>query len=282
VSVNTFGDTPPLRRRLARHLAQLRRASKISGTALAEMVGQSQSTISRIEHAAQAPTVATVKRWCEAVGADPATTAELVELAETVSTEIIEWRHASRHGYTRLQRDMHAVEAEATAILEYSPLLLPGLLQTADAARRIIESFGLGPTDVTQAIAARLERQAVLLDSRKSFDYVLAEPILRWRLGPRPVMRGQLERILQVAALPHVEMGIIPSTAEMSSWPGHAFAIYEGPVPMVLVETLTTGLSVSEPDAVQMYRDTFHHLRAAAVRGSEMLRLVEEAQAALA
>jgi transcriptional regulator with XRE-family HTH domain len=55
------------------------------------------------------------------------------------------------------------VEAEATALRWYEPLLIPGLLQTEDYARAILAAGpGINGDDLEDRVAGRIERQSVL------------------------------------------------------------------------------------------------------------------------
>jgi len=70
------------------------------------------------------------------------------------------------------------------------------------------------PDDAQAATAARLARQKVLSSGRRRFIVVLAEQVLRTRLGTPQVMAAQLEHLLEVMGLPNLSVGIIPAMAE--------------------------------------------------------------------
>ena len=57
---------------------------------------------------------------------------ELLELSEAVASEVMEWRRALRQGLPRLQQELIVLESRATAITNFNPVQIPGLLQTAD------------------------------------------------------------------------------------------------------------------------------------------------------
>ena len=60
------------------------------------------------------------------------------------------------------------IEAEATALRWYEPLVVPGLLQTEDYARAILARPDGDLDDLDEQVAARLARQAVLERARRS------------------------------------------------------------------------------------------------------------------
>ena len=99
----------------------------------------------------------------------------------------------------------------------YEHTALPGLFHTAEYSTEImrywVRFLGL-PDDAEAATAARLARQKVLRSGRRRFVVVLAEQVLRTRLGTPQVMAAQLQHLLEVMRLPNVSVGIIPPMAE--------------------------------------------------------------------
>ncbi|MFF5176622.1 Scr1 family TA system antitoxin-like transcriptional regulator [Micromonospora sp. NPDC000316] len=93
---------------------------------------------------------------------------------------------------------MNPIEEWLRLIRHFETVYVPGLLQTADYARRIltemVELHNLDIADVDAAVASRMQRQHLLYDTSKRFEFLLAEPVLRWLLCPAEVMRGQLDR----------------------------------------------------------------------------------------
>ena len=89
-------------------------------------------------------------------------------------------------------------------------------------------------------------------------------------------MRAQLDRIASLATLPHVGIGIIAQSAQITAWHIHGFAILAdrpgGAV--VRVGMLTTGLSISDPDAVSQYRQAYGLPRESAVCGDNARQLI--------
>lgn len=254
-------------------LRGLRLDSGLTGQQLAERTGLSQSTVSRLELGQATPSLADIEDWARATGASPEQLGELRTLAEAAAIETISWSKASRRGLPALQQDVRELEATSATILNFQPTIIPGLLQTADYARRLVMSgYPSGRPDIVAAVSARLDRQSILYDDSKRLEFVIAEAALRWRLGPRQVMLAQLDRVANVATLPAVTIGIIPQVAEVDAWHIHGFAILDDRSdgsPVVRVETLTTGLSISEPEAVERYRQAYRNLSASAVFGDE-------------
>ncbi|MDX3090887.1 helix-turn-helix transcriptional regulator [Streptomyces jietaisiensis] len=123
------------------------------------------------------------------------------------------------------------VEAEAITIQWFEPMLIPGLLQTADYARALINS-NCPPLDadtVDERVAARLQRQEKLTSKPPThFSFVIHEAALRSVVGGRELMRGQCAHLLEIGQRRHLSVQVLPfSTAPTAALSG----------PMVLVET---------------------------------------------
>src|SRR5438132_6502443 len=145
------------RQRLGMELRKLRKLAGLNGYQLAEQVRISQSKVSRIEAGSAVPTVRETEAWARAVGASDEMLANLVGLAEAALTEVETWRRALRHGLPHLQAEVQALEANATRISSFQPSLVPGLLQTAEYARRVFTLADVvGRQDYAGAVAARM------------------------------------------------------------------------------------------------------------------------------
>jgi Domain of unknown function (DUF5753) len=134
--------------------------------------------------------------------------------------------------------------------------------------------------DISDTIAQRMQRQAVLYDEARRFEFVIGEAALRWRYGSAAVQLGQLDRIRSIATLPTVLIGIVPLSRETPAWDSHGFTIFEDRVddgdPFVHVETLTAGLNITEPTDVQAYRQMFDRLRELALDREDAKGLLAE------
>lgn len=217
------------RQQLAAELRRLRDLAGISGRELAKRVGISQSTLSRIEAGTVVPPLPQVLEWAKAVGADADCQQSLHALTEAAhSPEVHDWA-ASLAERPHLQDDVRAFEEDAHVVRNFQPTLVPGLLQTADYARRVFATFDppYSPDALTAALAARLHRQRVLYDPAKRFEFLITEAALRFRPGPHRILLAQLDRIISIETLDTVVIGVIPQDIEASTTIPHGFVIYE-------------------------------------------------------
>ncbi|MFE3229962.1 helix-turn-helix domain-containing protein [Nocardia sp. NPDC059228] len=217
------------RQQLAAELRRLRDMAGISGRELAKRVGISQSTLSRIEAGHVVPPLPQVLDWAKAVGAEANYQESLRTLtAAAHSPEVQDWA-ASLAERPHLQDDVRAFEEDAHMVRNFQPALVPGLLQTADYARRVFATFDppYAPDALAAALAARLDRQRVLYDPAKRFEFLITEAALRFRPGPHRVLLAQLDRIISIETLDTVTIGVIPQDIEASTTIPHGFVIYE-------------------------------------------------------
>lgn len=272
--MHPFGERSHQRRRLGEALRISRTNAGLSGEQLAERLEISQSRLSRIELGQQAASVELVRRWAEMTDTPEDRGMELVGWAEAVGTEAVMLGSIRRRGLAQLQRDSREFEATARTILEFDPILVPGLLQVPEYARRIFVAGkpSYSAAEIAAAVAGRLDRQLALYEGTTRFDFVITEAALRWWVGPANVMLAQLDRISAVAELDGVRLGIIPLDSEVAVWHEHGFAVFDDRPdndPAVTVETQTSQLTTTDPSEVSFYKDVFTHLREVALCGSE-------------
>lgn len=270
-------DEPHLaaRRRLAGELRQLRGLSGVSGRQLAQRIKVSQSKVSRIESGTTLPSLPETLAWAEATGASEETRALLTSLTKAAFTEVSTWREA-RRTRAHLQDEIEERETKARTIHTFQPAVVPGLLQTAEYARRVFSVFEIpyAEEDLASALAARLRRQLVLYEENKRFDFLISEAALRWPAGPAKVLLAQLDRIASVSTLDNVSIGLLPHGRQMATCPLHGFMIYEdgepdGPEARVEVETTHANLIVNDPGDVALYQRQWTMLSEAAIFDEE-------------
>ena len=268
----------PQRARLGQELQGLRMLAGLSGTQVAQVLGVSQSTVSRIERGDSSPTLAQAAAWADAAGAGEERRTLIMYLAEAVVNEVI--THSERFASWGLAAEQEIVQREeetARVLCHFQPCFIPGLLQTAEYARRIL-TFSDPHADIAQALAARMARQQTLYRSDREFKFILTEAAMRYRPGSGDVLAAQLAHLASVATLETVSIGIIPADAEMHVLTQTAFILYEdrvdGRPPFVKVEVPHASLTASEPSDVQVYRDRLEAYRRSAVFGGEAIDFI--------
>ena len=114
-------------------------------------------------------------------------------------------------------RSFAAYEAEAVALNTYQHSLVPGLLQSEDYARAILETRpNTTPEEVEEQLRGRLDRQAVLTRHDPPAPMLLAlvdEGVLHRPVAPRTVMRDQLWHLVEMSRRPNVTIQVVPYEA---------------------------------------------------------------------
>ncbi|MFJ4644689.1 helix-turn-helix domain-containing protein [Streptomyces bobili] len=119
--------------------------------------------------------------------------------------------------YPKKVRDLAKMEAKAVEIGVYECNIIPGLLQTPEHARRLIEAAQppYSPADVERMVAARLARRSVFeRDPAPSIHFVLEEAPLRRQVGGTMGWRLQLEHILGAGRLHYVTLQVMPTNTD--------------------------------------------------------------------
>ena len=119
------------------------------------------------------------------------------------------------------------LETSAIRIRQSQLNVIPGLLQIPDYAHALVKSHG-NPDDVVErSVEIRMHRQSVLEPDGPEIYIVLDESVLHRVIGNEDVLRRQLKRIKEVAALPHVVIQILPFSAGIHPAMKSSFSILE-------------------------------------------------------
>jgi len=159
------------------------------------------------------------------------------------------------------------LEAAASLIRSYDVQFVPGLLQTEEYTRAVINLGRTGTSDlhVDQRVTLRMARQHVLTRPRPIRVWaVLDEAVLRRPMGGPQVMRGQLEHLLIAIKAPNVTLQIIPFGVGGHAAAGGAFSILRFPdaqMPdVVYAEQLTSSLYLDKREDVDRYLEAMERL----------------------
>ncbi|MFG2893760.1 helix-turn-helix domain-containing protein [Streptomyces sp. NPDC048248] len=181
-------------------------------------------------------------------------------------------------------RRFMTLEAEATGIQQYSPAVVPGLLQTETYARRLLCLGGLAPgAYLDQQVDARMNRRGLLYgDSAPQFRAILDETVFRRSLLDREEWQEQLKHLNEVADQPNVTLQMLPFSAGLRELPNTDTALLRLPEGRTVawVETGYDGQLVAENAGVERLQFSYDRLRdhALSPRGTAefIQRLLEE------
>ncbi|MGA4560746.1 DUF5753 domain-containing protein, partial [Uniformispora flossi] len=172
------------------------------------------------------------------------------------------------------------LEQQADSICEFSPNLVPGLLQIEGYARAVFEAWmPWGPEEeIEDGIRARMERARLLENSAKPrLWFILHEFALQLPIGGHEVMRAQCQHIAKLIRDKKAIVQVVPSVAG-------AHALMEGPIflmtfedapPVAYVEGVFTGNLLDDPALVARAQTAYDLVRAAALSPQESLVAIE-------
>ncbi|MDQ1027251.1 transcriptional regulator with XRE-family HTH domain [Streptomyces umbrinus] len=232
-------------------------------------VGYSKSQVAMVERGERPPKGKLVETADQVLGAQGA----LLVLAE---------KEFGGNGLRPWTEDYLAEERKASALHVYQTHLIPGSLQT-EAYARAVYTCNRYPTldddEIEKRVASRLERQQLF--ERKpspSVSYVLEQSTLTRPLGSPATLKVQLDHVLAIGRLRHVEVQVMPHNRQthaglngpmilLETTERHQLAYIEGP---------SGGYFVSEhPDLGDLF-GKYGILRAQALTPEESAKLIEE------
>jgi transcriptional regulator with XRE-family HTH domain len=206
------GATTPtvLRIALGAELRQLREARGISREDAGDVIRGSDAKISRMELGRVGLKERDVRDLLTLYGVtDPAEREEILALV----------RQANNRGWWQEFGDVTprwfemflGLEQSASVLRTYEVQFVPGLLQTADYARRVISLGPWSAAEIERRIELRLRRQRLFTrPDPPNLWAVVEESALRRPTAPRPVMRAQLEHLLRIAEQSTVRIQLVP------------------------------------------------------------------------
>jgi transcriptional regulator with XRE-family HTH domain len=259
---------------LGKRLRELRQSTDASGRQFAELLAWPPSKVSKIENGRQTPSDDDIRMWVLASGHEAEAEALLASL-HTLELQHAEWRHLMRTGLRPQQEQLLEWDQKTRLFRVFEATVVPGLVQTAEYARARFDEAVRRlkiTNDADEAVASRMRRQEILYRPGKQFHFVLTEAALRFRLCPPDVMLGQLDRLASVSHLPTMRLGIIATETEYTVSPWHGFWIYDDQ--RVLLETFSAELDLRQPQEIELYREAFAELAAAASYGRQARQII--------
>jgi transcriptional regulator with XRE-family HTH domain len=282
-------------RKLAGELHRLRRTAGLQGKDVADRLGWSPSKVSRIESGRVAVSPDDLELLIALYKVKDAEAQGLRERAMVARPK--GWWDAYAGALEPWYVRMIELEANSPALLCYCALVPHALLQTMDYAGHVMRATAQEPPaaeiDLRMEVVRR--RQDRLdpdgNDGLLQLTAVIDEAVLR-----RPVrgadggietgvMRGQLERLADVATRPNVTIHVLPFLAGLPPVTTGSFSILASPATgfpdvVYLEDKITTFFIDSEAD-VHRYAQEFQLLTDMAYRPGESLDLIKQTLAEL-
>ncbi|MFJ9927251.1 MULTISPECIES: helix-turn-helix domain-containing protein [Streptomyces] len=267
------------RRRLGQELRRLREQKGMTAEEVAERLLVSQSKISRLENGRRSISQRDVRDLCGVYEVeDQRIVDSLMEMA----------RDSRQQGWWHTFGDIPysvyiGLETDAESLRVYEPQIVTGLLQTPAYAEALVRGAlpETSSAEIEKRVRVRMRRQDRIKDPANPLRLwvVLDEAALHRVVGSRLVMREQLERLLELADLPHVTVQVLPF--EVGAHPGlnGQYAILEftdtADSSVVYLEGVTSDLYLEKAQDVQKYAVMYEHLRAQSLNVEASRQLID-------
>jgi transcriptional regulator with XRE-family HTH domain len=203
---------------LGKELCRARLAAGFSSQqALADHLGFERTTVAKAESGDRVPSDPVLTAWAQACSIDIEHYQRLTELARAADGPVPAWFE-----------DYLEAERAAQSLLIWSPIVIPGLLQTAEYARVLLLAQQTDTSDeaIGALVNARLDRQAIF-DRAGPTDVtaVLDEAILHRLIGTPAIMHDVLVHVAEMALRTYIVVQVVPAAKGANAGIGGAFDI---------------------------------------------------------
>lgn len=276
------------RRRLGAELRRLRGKTGMTLDEVAEMMTCSTSKISRLETGKGVPKIPDVRELMRIYGVASDTERDMLlrlvkdgrehgwwePLTEGVAPERYVMDRPGRYA---------ALENDATTVRAFSGSILHGLLQTTAYSRSVLTNFlpHHSAATIDRLVEMRAKRQEALFRTDPSplrLEVVLDESVLRRTVGGPETMADQIRHVVDLAALPHVEIRVLPFSRGMLRAHAGTFVLLEIPAELgadvVYIEGHAGESYLDSRVDVDLYREVLNDVRAQALPVDESVDLI--------
>jgi transcriptional regulator with XRE-family HTH domain len=274
-------------RRLAGELKRLRVDARLRIEDVVKHTGLDQSSIYRIERAMNKPQRRTVM-----------TLLNLYQVPSQRQEILLGWlKDSGQQGWFRVYEPFLpeqyqayiGLEYEAESLRNFEPLFVPGLLQTEDYAHAVIQGVvdGISEEDVQRRVDVRMQRQSVLhRPTPMRLHAVVDEAAIRREVGGPEIMHGQLLRLVQASASPHIRLQVVPFGAGAHPGMPGSFVVmdFADPfdAPLVYTDSMMGDAFLETADDVARFTKTFERITEKALSPSQSKKMIQDAAKAAA
>lgn len=272
------GSPTARRRRLSIELKRLREGSALTCAQVGQALDWSGSKVNRMETGSGRVQPSDIDALCRFYGTNDELREFLKSLARDAKTR--GWWQVHGAGVPEWFNIYIGLEQDASTLRQYQCELLPGLMQIEAYARELHTTGShMSAEEIDRAVRVRLERQEMLIrsDSPEAW-FIVNEGAVRNVIGDRELMREQLERALESAALPNVTLQVLPFDSGTYPATG-SFTMLGFPAPedpdLVYRDGITDAVYLEGEHHVREYTRAFDGLRAAALSPQRSAQLIK-------
>ena len=175
------------------------------------------------------------------------------------------------------------LESVSKTIRSFELQFVHGLFQTQDYARAITQlgHRSAPPEEIERRVGLRVRRQELLsrTDPPRIWS-VMDEAVLRRPFGSPAVLRAQLHRLIEAAALPHVTLQVVPFARGGHAAASGSFTVLRFGEPdlpdVVYIEQLTGAVYLDQRPDVEHYLEVADELSGEALTPVASRRFIEQ------
>lgn len=247
----------------------------MSGRELSQRLGFSHGTVSHWATGRRLPGPEDVASLLTLLGIKGEEKQRLIELARHAAEP--NWLVVGMPGIPQQLAGAIESERHASAMVEWSRDIVPGLLQTADYARALATATGISESEVDARVLLRVGRSEVI--TRRDPVELLAlisEDALHEKICVPEVMLDQLRHLLDMAQRPNVTIQVVPPRVGWHPGLIGPFVLYSFPdaQPVVHFEHYSSGAFVIDEDDVHAYQEAVKIIRGVARSPEDSAKLI--------
>jgi transcriptional regulator with XRE-family HTH domain len=260
-------ETAAVLRTVGKLVKLFRERAGMTQAELGAAIGYSLELVSSVERGRRVPKPEFLRNADEVLNAGGVLAAMAKDVAEA--------------RYPKKVRDLAKLEADAVELNLYANHNMHGLLQTEEYARALYEMRcpAFAEEEVERHVAARMARQEII--SRvppPMLNFVLEEVTLHRPIGGEACLRRQLEHLLEIGRLRHVNVQVMPTDRRDHAGLG-------GPMELINLrdgesvghtETQLTNRVIYKPREVQILEMRYGIIRSQALAPRESLAFIEK------
>ncbi|UWE12760.1 helix-turn-helix domain-containing protein [Actinacidiphila bryophytorum] len=260
-------DSTSVMKTVGRQIKAWREAAGLTQAEFGSAIGYGEEMVSKVERGVRVPKPAFLDNADRVLDAGGKLSAMKPDVEEA--------------RYPKKVRDLAKLEADAVELGAYGNTVVHGLLQTEEYA---VANFcqrqpAYSQDEIERLVSARMARQSIF-DRRPAplLTFVQEEAVLRRPVGGRMVLRRQLEQLLELGKLRHVEIQVMPTATEEHAGLGGSLQVLKlkNGTAVGHNEVQLTSRVISDPKEVQVLEMRYGMIRAQALTPRQSLAFVDK------
>ncbi|MET8756298.1 helix-turn-helix transcriptional regulator [Lentzea sp. NPDC004782] len=187
------------------------------------------------------------------------------------------WLQMPKDGVPDQVRTLINQEQEAEEIIDWSMIVVPGLLQTPEYGYVVTEHAPSVAAEAVPAVAAARAARANILEPGRKFTFLVHEQALWLPVGGLEIWREQLAHLLRMSVRKYISLRIVPRSAGMHAGTAGDFRMMKFPKypPVVYVESVNYCLFFDDAETIKIHEDILTDLAALALSEADSREVID-------